>query len=219
MEEVGTLVPQKVLEAICMQPTPPRQPFPLFDSPRIFLHSSQYHWHVAAAKGGSAIDQEVRERIVSLADLLDCFGRRTELREDEIWARSEHFKERSQMMRLVEPMDARLANLEKQVHETHTKTLTNQLRIASNHQHLDQQLYQTNEALTILVRQMPIMEEMTKKWNWMQQELTTINTEIFAVRESQKVLTTLMEGISIRLDTVAETVEIWVADRTFHCIE
>ena len=78
------------------------------------------------------VDQEARERIVSLADLLDRFGRRTGLREEELWARSERLEERSQMIRLVEPMEARLANLEKQVHETDTRTLTNQLRIASN---------------------------------------------------------------------------------------
>ena len=118
-----------------MQLTPPGQPFPLFDSPRIFLHSPQYHWHAAAAEGGLAVDQEVRERLVSLADLLDRFGRRIELREEELWARSERLEESSQMMRLVEPMEARLANLEKQVHETDTRTLTNQLRIASNRQY------------------------------------------------------------------------------------
>ena len=72
------------------------------------------------------VDQEVRERIVSLADLLDRFGRRTELREEELWARSERLEESSQMVRLVEPMEARLANLEKRVHETDTSTLTNQ---------------------------------------------------------------------------------------------
>ena len=38
----------------------------------------------------------------------------------------------------------------------------------------------------------------------MQQELTTINTEIVAVRESQLALTTLMEGISTQLDMAAE---------------
>ena len=38
----------------------------------------------------------------------------------------------------------------------------------------------------------------------MQQELTTINTKIAIVRESQLALTTLMEGISTRLDTVAK---------------
>ena len=125
VEEAGTLVPQTVLETIPVQPTPPRQPIPLFDGPRIFLHSPQYHWHAAAAEGGSAVDQEARERIVSLADLLDHFGRRTKLREEELWARSERLEESSQMMRLVEPMEARLATLEKQVQETDTKTLTN----------------------------------------------------------------------------------------------
>ena len=88
------------------------------------------------------------------------------------------------MMRLVEPMEARLANLEKQMHETDTRTLTNQLRIASNRQYLDHQLHQMNKTLTSLVRRMHIMEEITKNWNRMQQELTTINTEIAAVWES-----------------------------------
>ena len=66
------------------------------------------------------------------------------------------------MMRLVEPMEARLANLEKQVHETDTRTLTNQLRIASNRQYLDHQLHQMNGTLTNLVRRMQIVEEITK---------------------------------------------------------
>ena len=59
--------------------------------------------------------------------------------------------------------------------------------------------------LTSLVRRVHIMEEITKNWNRMQQELTTINTEVAAVRESQRALTTLMEGILTRLDTVVET--------------
>ena len=41
VEEVGTLAPQAAREAIPVQPTPPRQPFPLFDGTRIFLHSPQ----------------------------------------------------------------------------------------------------------------------------------------------------------------------------------
>ena len=77
VEEVGTLVPQGALEAILVQFAPPGQPFPLFDGPRIFLPSPQYHWHVVAAEGGLAVDQEARERIVSLVDLLDRFGCRT----------------------------------------------------------------------------------------------------------------------------------------------
>ena len=51
---------------------------------------------------------------------------------------------------------------------------------------------------------MHIVGEITKNWNRMQQELTTINTEIAAVRESQRALTTLMEGISTRLEAVPE---------------
>ena len=70
---------------------------------------------------------------------------------------------------------------------------------------MDQQLYQMNETLTNLAFRMNIVEEITKNWNCMQQELTTIDTEIAAVRESQLALTNLMEGISTRLDIVVET--------------
>ena len=62
-----------------------------------------------------------------------------------------------------------------------------------------------SETLTSLVRWVHIVEEITKNWNHMQQELTTITTEVVAVRESQRALTTLMEGISTRLDIVGET--------------
>ena len=61
-----------------------------------------------------------------------------------------------------------------------------------------------NETLTSLVCCMHIVEEITKNWNRVQQELTTINTKIAAVHESQRVLTTLMEGISAWLDVVPE---------------
>ena len=39
VEEIGTLVPQAALEAIPGQPTMPGQPFPLFESSRIFVHA------------------------------------------------------------------------------------------------------------------------------------------------------------------------------------
>ena len=126
VEEVGTLVPQAGLEAIPGQPTPLGQPFLLFEGLGIFVHTPQHHWHAAATEGVSLVDQEVREHIVLISNLLDHFGRWTKL-----WARSERLAEGSHVMRLLEPMEARLANLEKQVHGTDTKTLTNQLKTAS----------------------------------------------------------------------------------------
>ena len=82
--------------------------------------------------------------------------------------------------------------------------MTNQLKIDGNHQHLDQKLYPMNETLTNLACRMNIVEETTKKWNRMQEELTTITTEIVVVRKPQLALTNLMEGISTRLDTMLE---------------
>ena len=63
VEEAGTLVPQAVLETIPVQSTPSGQPFPLFDGPRIFLHSPQYHWHATAAKGVMPVDQIGRAHV------------------------------------------------------------------------------------------------------------------------------------------------------------
>ena len=42
------------------------------------------------------VDQEATERLVSIANLLDRFGRRIELREEELWAHSERTAEGSE---------------------------------------------------------------------------------------------------------------------------
>ena len=91
------------------------------------------------------------------------------------------------------------------MYEIETRTLTNQLKIESNRQYLDQQFYQMNETLTNLECRMNIVEEIMKNWNRMQDELNMIYTKIAVVCESQLALTTLMEGILTRLHTVAET--------------
>ena len=62
-----------------------------------------------------AVYQEVRERIVSIADLLDHFGSRIELHEKKLWAHFECSAEGSQVVRLLEPLDERMTSLEKVV--------------------------------------------------------------------------------------------------------
>ena len=62
-----------------------------------------------------------------------------------------------------------------------------------------------NETLTNLACRMNIVEEITKNWNSMQQELITINIKITVVCEAQMPLHNLMQGISTRLDTIEET--------------
>ena len=42
---------------------------------RIFVHASQYHWHMSGTGG---IDHEARERLVALEALVDRFGQQTE---------------------------------------------------------------------------------------------------------------------------------------------
>ena len=105
---------------------------------------------------------------------------------------------------MVEPLDVRITSLEKQMHEVETRTLTNPLKIASDCHYMDQYFHQMNETLTNLASQMNIVEEISKNWSHMQQELTTMNTEIVAIREAQMALHNLMEGILNWLDTVVE---------------
>ena len=115
VEESGTLEPQLMMQTIPIQPQAPEQPIQLFDGSRIFVHAPQFHWHAAATEGIPAVDQEARDRLVSIADLLDRFGRRTELREEELWARAERTAEGSQVVRLVEPLKEKIMQLEERV--------------------------------------------------------------------------------------------------------
>ena len=69
------LVPEVALDAILAQRTLSGQPVQLFDGLRVFVHAPQYHWHAVVAESVQTVDREVRERIVSIADLLDYFGR------------------------------------------------------------------------------------------------------------------------------------------------
>ena len=59
------------------------------------MHAPQYDWHATVAKGTLAVDQEARECIFSLANLLDRFFHGTKLREEELWACSERETEGS----------------------------------------------------------------------------------------------------------------------------
>ena len=56
MEESGTLIPQPALQAIPVQSPQLEQPIQLFDGSQRFVHSPQYYWHVAVAKGALAVD-------------------------------------------------------------------------------------------------------------------------------------------------------------------
>ena len=69
VEESGMLEPQLTLQTIPMQPQVPKRPILLFDGSRIFVHAPQFHWHAAATEGIPAVDQDVRDHLVSIADL------------------------------------------------------------------------------------------------------------------------------------------------------
>ena len=44
-------------------------------------------------EGALAVDQEAKERIVSITGLLDRFGHHIEQREEKLWARAKHAAE------------------------------------------------------------------------------------------------------------------------------
>ena len=68
--QVGTV--EEPVEAVSTYPA-------AFDGPRIFVHAPQYEWRPEVHVQGQ--DEEARQRIVSLEDLLHRFGCRTEARE------------------------------------------------------------------------------------------------------------------------------------------
>ena len=67
------------------------------------------------------------------------------------------------MMCLLEPMEARLANLEKQVHETDIRDIDQSVAgLGVIDQYLNQQLWHMNGTLISLAHRMHIVEEITK---------------------------------------------------------
>ena len=84
---------------------------------------------------------------MSIADLLDRFGRQIELREEELWARAKHTTEGSQVVRLMEPLkekimqlEERVVQLEQKVHEVETRSLVNQSQQIRDRTDVDGQL-------------------------------------------------------------------------------
>ena len=134
------------------------------------MYAPQYHWNATAAKSAPVVDQEARERIVSIANLLDRFGHQTICREEELWARSERETEGSQVVRLVEPLDERMKQLEQRVTEVETQSVVDQLNLTKEREYVDTHFSQMDATLTNLARRLHIVEEITKNWNKLQQE-------------------------------------------------
>ena len=53
-----------------------------FEGPRIFVHAPRYKWRPEVRVHGQ--DEEAKRRIVSIEELLHCFGYRMEAREEEL---------------------------------------------------------------------------------------------------------------------------------------
>lgn len=62
---------------------------------------------------GPPIDQEAREHIVALADLLDKLGRRTEAWEEELWAHIERLAIVTHVIEHTKPLEGRVLHLER----------------------------------------------------------------------------------------------------------
>ena len=62
--------------------------------------------------------------------------------------------------------------------------------------YVDENFNEIKPTLTSLTRRMKTVEEVTKNWSHMQEDLKSLNQEMVAVWESQMVVHGLMEGIS-----------------------
>ena len=78
-----------------------------------------------------------------------------------------------------------------------------QLGLSNQRQYEDTNFGVMNEILTSLTFHMKVVEEITRNWNLMEQELNTINTEIDALCNAQTALHNLMEGVVQQLDDLA----------------
>ena len=72
------------------------------EGPRIFVHAPRYKWRLEVRVQGQ--HEEARLRIVSIEELLHCFGRRAEVREEELRQR-------------LDEVQASHASLAKEVHD------------------------------------------------------------------------------------------------------
>ena len=207
VEEIGTLEPQRTMEGLPVQYQAPEQPRSLFDGSRIFIQAPQYHWHVATSEGSQTVDQEARDRIVALADLLDRFGRRTEMREEELWERSGQAAESAEVVRLVEPLTAKIGQLEERVTLLEQKvnvvealSLDNQEQQMKNRSEVNGHLGLLQANVTKCNHRLEVLETVTKNWNKMQQELAIVNTEVAAIRSAQTGLHSLMEKLAKQIE-------------------
>ena len=102
----------------------------------------------------AGIDQEVREHIISMAGLLDCFGRRTKQQEELLWARAEEAAMGNEVVRLVLPLDRRISHLERRVTSLETKTTTAMIvtRLSGKSSYSQLQLLMTGWYAKFIVR-------------------------------------------------------------------
>ena len=84
--------------------------------------------------------------------------------------------------------------------EVEARATANQVRLVSERQYVDTNLGEVNKILTSLIHRMKIVEEITKNWSRMHQELTTINIEIAIIHNAQMALRNLMEGVAHQLE-------------------
>ena len=84
-----------------------------------------------------------------------------------------------------------------------TKATTTMMRINNERAYMDKTLNEIEPTLTGLTRQTKIVEETTKIWNRMQEDLKSLNQEMAALRESQMAVRGLMEGIAQHLENLA----------------
>ena len=86
--------------------------------------------------------------------------------------------------------------MEQRVTKVEARSQVNQLKLTKEREYVDTHFSQMDATLTNLNRRLHIVQEITKNWNKMSQELTTMNTEVVVVRTTQMALQTLLEGIS-----------------------
>ena len=100
----------------------------------------------------------------------------------------------------MEPLDEHLAQLAQCITEVEAQSMVDQLKLTKECENVDTHFSQRDATLTNLARCPHIIKKITKNWNKMEQELTTMNIEIAAVRMTQTALQHLLEGMAQQME-------------------
>ena len=150
------------------------------------------------------IDQESREHIVSITDLLDRFHHGTQHREELLWDYAKQEAIRNQVVHLVETLDDCVSRREQQMADLQGDVTTVQMRVHNEWVYVDKDFTHIEQTLIGLTHRMTIVQEISSNWNCIQSDLQNLNQEMSTVHELQTTLKDLLQNLVEHMENLAQ---------------